>query len=159
MFQNLRTANLEPLCFALTSNFKSRCESIPCPCRTHRHFQAGAGRCCSQVRIDQSCCAKGAKGSPGGLRSSCKGSKTQRFVCKEAGYPGGEPQGLNAAQATARHQPLATTPKWPQAIAATVKVCRMPTHAGVPLMLRSPVKGGRRTSLGGGNRGECLCRV
>ena len=30
----------------------------------------------------------------------------------------------------------------------------MPARAGVPMTLRSPVKGGRRTSLGGGNRGE-----
>lgn len=42
---------------------------------------------------------------------------------------------------------------------AKYKVCRMPARAGVPTVSRSPKKGGRRTSLGGGNRGECLCRV
>jgi len=90
--------------------YGSTCESIRCPCRTHCHFQAGGSRCCSQVRIDQSCCAKGAQGSPSGRRSSGKGNKTQGLVCKEAGYLGGEPQGLSAAQHIARHQSLATTP-------------------------------------------------
>ena len=31
----------------------------------------------------------------------------------------------------------------------------MPARAGTPMAPRSPMKGGRRTSLGGGNRGEC----
>lgn len=31
----------------------------------------------------------------------------------------------------------------------------MPARAGASMALRSPMKGGRRTNLGGGNRGEC----